>query len=493
MDTIPSQTSRKIHESDFLSLRDILTVFFKHYREIIAIFLFLTLLSIVVPMLMKPIYQAESSLMVKIGREHMYGTEIGDQAPKVAYDLQGLIHPEIEILTSRDLSQKVVEQIEIKNMYPEFLANEDLTVSPLEAALKVFQENLIATQSGESNIIRVTFKHSNAQIAARAVNLLSEYWKEKHLAIFSNPQTSFLEEQVEVFRANLEQSESQLQGFKREHGISSLLEQRGLLLQQRQDLDGTLKSIENQVEGLETKMNSLKGKMKSIPKNISLSTVNQQKHEMIDNAIGELLALQRKQQQLSGKYRESSPLVQEISEEIALIQAFIETQEAQLKDHVTKGSNPVYEELTLQLINSESELSALKTKNKVTLGQIEKLDMKIAQLNELEKKVDSLQREVEKDKQNLKMYMGKAEMAYVSAEMDKRQMANVSVIQAAPVPIQPIKPRKLPILGLGMVLGLLGGIAWAFVAEFFQGGYTRPEQASFEQEIPVLASIGYKS
>ena len=493
MSTNFSQSSRTIHESDFLSIRDIFTVLFKHRREILAIFAFLTVLSLVVPIMMTPIYQAESSLMVKIGREHMYGTEVGDQAPKVAFDLQALIDPEIEILTSRDLREMVLNTIGVQAMYPKILVDDSSAISPRDVALKQFQGNLTATQSGESNVIKITFQHNDPQIAARAVNLLTEFWKEKHLAIFSNPQTSFLEEQVEVFHEALEQSESQLQGIKREHGISSLLEQRGLYLKQRQDLDSILKSTENQVEGLATKMNSLKRHMKRIPQNIPVLTVNQQKHLMIDNAIGELLKLQRKERQLLGKYRESNPLVTEIREEIALIRVFIEKQEAQLKDHVTRERNPVFQELTLQFIKTGSELGALKTKAGVTLAQIEKLDRKIVQLNELEKQFDSLQREVDKDKENLKMYMRKAEMAHISAEMDKRQMANVSVIQAAPVPIEPIKPRRLPILCVGMALGLLGGIAWAFVAEFFQGGYTRPEQASLEQGIPVLASISYKS
>jgi uncharacterized protein involved in exopolysaccharide biosynthesis len=491
MSNLPSQPSRLNHESDFFSLRDILTILFKHKWEILAIFVFCTILSYIIPLKMTPIYQAESSLMVKIGREHMYGAEVGDQAPKMGFDLQALIDPEIEILTSRDLSLKVLEVLGVGNIYPNILEKESLTISPLEAALGSFQGNLTVSQSGESNVIKVSFLHNHPEMAARAVNLLTDFLREKHLTIFSNPQTSFLEEQVQTFRKNLEQSETHLQEFKREHRLSSLLDQRKLFLEQRQTLDSKFKSNEDQVKGLGSKINSLRNQLKMISESIPI--VNEQQHQRIAQTRNEFLALKRKEQQLLGKYQEGSRMVTDIREEIALIQDSIQDQEAQLKNQVTTERNPVYQDLQLQLLNTESEVISLKTKQEVILEQIAELDSQISRLNGLEKQLDTLQREVNKDQENLRMYVGKAEMANVSTEMDKRQMANVSVIQAASIPITPIKPKKSLILYFGIAFGLLSGMAWAFVSEFFQGGYTRPEQASLEQGIPVLASIRYKS
>lgn len=430
--------------------------------------------------------------MVKIGREHTYSTEVGENTPKVALDLQAVIEPEIKILTSRDLSQKVIEVIGVESLYPEILERDELTISPLEVALMYFQGNLFVTRSGKSNVINVTFEHQNPQVAARAVNLLGELWKEKHLAIFSNPQISFFEEQVQTFRKNLEQSESLLQEFKREHGISSIMDQRKLLFDQRQTIDSRSKANEDQIQGLGSKINSLRRQLNDIPQYIPISTVNENEHPTINATRNELLALQRKEQQLLGKYQERSRMVTDVREEIALIQALINEQKAQVKEQVTTR-NPVYQDLQLELLSSESELTSLKTKRGVFLEQIKKLDSQISRLNQLENQFDGLQREVNKDKENAKIYVGKLEMAHVSTDMDKRQIANVSVIQSASPPIVPIKPKKSLILYFGIAFGLLSGMAWALVLEFFQGGYTRPEQLSLEQGIPVLTSIRYKS
>ena len=423
----------------------------------------------------------------------MFSAEVGNQTPKMAFDLQAVIEPEIKILTSRDLIKKVVETIGVKSLYPEILEMDKLTISPLEAALMYFPGNLFVDRPGKSNVIVIGFEHQNPQVAARAVNLLSEFWKEKHLAIFSNPQTSFLEEQVQTFRKNLEQSETTMQDFKREHGISSILDQRNLLFDQRQTIDSRSKANEDQVQGLVSKIHSLKRQLNDIPPYIPISTENESEHPTINATRNELLALRRKEQQLLGKYQESSRMVTDVREEIGLMQALINKQEAQTKEQVKTVRNPVYQDIQLELLSSESELTSLKTKQGVFLGQIEELDSHISRLNQLEKQFDSLQREVNKDKENLKIYLEKLEMANISTDMDKKQLANVSVIQSASPPISPIKPKKSLILYFGIAFGLLSGVAWAFVSEFFHGGYTRPEQLSLEQGIPVLASIRYKS
>ena len=432
--------------------------------------------------------------MVKIGREHMYNSEVGEQTQKVAFNLSALMAPEIEILTSRDLRLKVLEVLGVGIIYPDILKNDTLTISHLEMAQGRFQRYLTVTQSGKSNVIKVTFQHENPQIAADAVNLLSQLWKEKHLAIFSNPQTSFLEEQVATFRKRFEQSETLLQEFKQEHGISSIFDQRKLLLDQRQNFDSRSKFNEDEIQGSGSKIHALRVQLKDIPEYIPMWTEKEQNDQVLESTRQELLALRRKEHQFLGKYDEDSRMVTDVREEIALLQSYIKEQEVHMKnDQVTTVRNPVYQDLQLELLTTESELTSLKTKRKVVLGQIEEINRQISRLNRLEKQFNGLQREVDKDKDNAKNYMEKLEMAKISTQMDDRQIANVSVIQAASAPIVPIKPRKSLIFYLGMMVGLLSGIAWAFVSELLKTSYIRPEQASLELGVPILACINYKS
>ena len=475
----------------FLSLRDVCIVLFKHKQIILTVFLLITMLSLIVPFFMTPIYEAETSLLVKIGREHMFLSEVGDHAPQMTVDLKTLVDPEIEILTSQDIIQGILKELGIPIVYPKLIDNPPEDIDPMKVAILKFEENLQVYQAEESNVITVTFQHDNPQIAAKAVNLLTDFWKKKHLAIFSTPQVPFLQEQAETYRQRLEQSETLLQVFKQEHGISSFPEQRQLYLEQRQELDTTLKSVQNQIQGLSSKIVSLTKQMKTIPKEIPLSTVNEQRR-MIDEAKGELLTLQRKEQELLGKYVETSRMVVDLRKEVELIRAFIEEQEGQLGDTVTSGRNPVYQQLELELLNAESEHAALQTQHRVITEQLQDLDHQIRRLNQLQREFDELEREVSTDQENWNRYLEKVETARISEELDRKQIANVSVIQPATIPVKPVRPKKTLIFILGVFLGGLSGITLAFFLENLQAGYTRSDQASNDLGLPILVSISQK-
>jgi len=69
-------------------------------------------------------------------------------------------------------------------------------MAPLDHAILGFGKKLNVESVRKSNVIQVSFLHKDPQIAAKAVNLLVELYKEKHLQVFSNPQSSFLEKQL---------------------------------------------------------------------------------------------------------------------------------------------------------------------------------------------------------------------------------------------------------------------------------------------------------
>ena len=103
----------------------------------------------------------------------------------------------------------------------------------MDAAIARFEKKLDIADVKKSSVIQVSFEHKNPQIASKAVNLLVDYFREKHLQVFSSPQSPFLEGQVAAFRKKLLASESEMQSFKQKNQVYSLDEQRTLLLGQR--------------------------------------------------------------------------------------------------------------------------------------------------------------------------------------------------------------------------------------------------------------------
>jgi polysaccharide biosynthesis protein PslE len=477
------------------TLRDVLTILFKKKRTILAIWGSSILLVTIISFVMTPIYEARTSILVKMGREHIYRPEIGnpEAISHVTFESKATIKSEIAILTSPDLIGSVIQKLDVGKLYPKLVTSPPRQMTPMQAAMVKFGKDLSVDFVKDSYVIEATFQHENAELSAQALNLLVDFLKEKHLQAYSTPKTSFLEQQVLLYRQKLNDSEARLQAFKREHGVSSFVEQRRLLLEQRRDLDSSLKTTQNQIKGLLSQLESLRTQGDSLPKEIPLASQTEQyQHQSIDAAKGNLLTLQMREQELLTKYTERSQLVTQVRHEIEVVKKFLVEQEARLADTVTTGVNPVYQQLQIGLLNGKSELQGIQAKREVIAQQLQSLGVQLRELDQKEAELKNLDRELITDQQNFEMYQKKAEEARVSEEMDRLKMTNISIIQPAMVPPKPIKPAKTLYIFLSVVFGGALGISAGLVSEYMARGYTTAEQAAQDLGLPILASFPQK-
>ena len=476
-----------------LTLRDVLTVLLKHRVKILIMFFGTVGTVMGITFMMAPTYEAQASLMVKMGREHVYRSEVGANVPLVSLDQERIVESEIQILSSRDLVRRVLEVLGIEAVYPEFIDNPPRNITPLEAAIREMQDNLSFAVAKESNVIKTTFQHTDPRIAERALALLVTFFKEKHLEVFSTPKASFLEKQVATYQHKLNESKTNLQAYKEKHGLSSLDQERRLVLEQRRDLDTALKEAQNKKYGLTSKLAALREQLARVPERTSLESVSSSARErVIDETKANLLTLRLKEQELLTKFQEKSRLVENIRNEIAMVEEFIKEQESLLTDTVKTGKNPVYQELEIEIFRAEAELNSLKTQVGETAQQLQGLDDKLAKLDKLEKELATLQLKVDSDQQNYTMSLAKVEEARVSEEMDQLKMANISIVQPPTVPEKPVKPRKAFNLLLSVLVGGAAGLTLAFASEYKEGGYSRPEYAARDLNLPILTSISLK-
>ncbi|MDR4494835.1 MAG: polysaccharide biosynthesis/export family protein [Nitrospirales bacterium] len=215
-----------------------------------------------------------------------------------------------------------------------------------------------------------------------------------------------MQQQLLAYRNKLADSEHRLQEFQRKHGIISHEEQRGLLLRQRQELDSSLKGVENQIKGFKDKLAWVKSQISQVPEQIPLSSVSHEQ-SIISSAKQNLLSLQLQEQQLLGKYTESSPHIRALHREMELIEEFIKKQEENLAGSVTTGKNPLYQEMEMQLFHTEAELVSAEAQSQVILQQIKQVDDELNRLTGLTNELENLRRQVTADEKNYLAYLTK--------------------------------------------------------------------------------------
>lgn len=472
-------------------LREFFTVLFKYQTRIVAAFFLSVLVGLALSFLLSTVFEARSTVLIKVGREYISSPEVGNTRALLSLEQQEILNSEIQIFSSRELIEKVVTLLKVETLYPKLAKKSSSKISPLEASILKVEENLTISGVKKSNVIDVSFRHEDPQVAAKVVNLLVELFREKHLKVFSDPQSSFLEKQLQIYRNKLGKSEQNWESFKQRNQVFSLDEQRTLLLKQRTELDSALKNTDHRVDELQEKLRSLKNeKVLTGDKNKSLYT-NTEKDKILVDAKAKLLSLQLTEQDLLKRYREDSRRVQDVQNEIRTVKSFLKEQEEYISGTAETGGR-VYQEVELEIIKTEADLKSQNAKAATLRQQLSQLDGQIQTLDLNERKFQKLKREMGTNEKYFRTYEDRLEEARISEDMNRSKLANISVIQPAAVPVKPVRPKKQLTMLLSVFFGIFSGLGLAFVSEHLSQGLTTPNGAERRLGLPVLTTISLK-
>jgi uncharacterized protein involved in exopolysaccharide biosynthesis len=328
-------------------------------------------------------------------------------------------------------------------------------------------------------------------MAARSLNLLVDYFKEKHLQAYSDPKSSYLEEQLAAYEQRLKQSQDRFEAFKQKNRVFSLEEQRTLLLTQRAELDSGLKATQSQIKEVQKRISSVTRLLQTVSPDVPLSTETE-RYRSVDDAKGQLLALQLKEQELLRKFTASNQLVVSVRREMEIVRTFINRQEQDIKNRMQTGQNIVYQDLEREMNRLQAELPSQEAKAASLGRQIAQLDLQIPTLDMTEMELGNLKRDMAVNDRNYRIYVEKVEDARILENLNRQKSANISVIQQATVPVEPVRPRKLLNIVLGLILGALAGLGIAFVTEFSAQGLSTPGSVERLLGLPVLTTISLK-
>ena len=447
------------------SLRDLLAILFKHKFKILIPFVIIAAGTVIVAMLWtQKQFVARAVLMVKFGREFVPVSEVGEQKlPGI--NQEAIINTEMQILTSGDLAKSVVQAVGVHSIYPDLAKTTGGPALPEVAALQ-FRQNLFVKAIPKTNLIEVYYRHDNPYVAAKTVNQLVDSFQERHLQVFSEKKTPFLEEQQQAYREKLKESEGRLTGFRQKYEVYSLDEQKGLLIKQRADLDTQVKTEESRVKELQARYAFWRNDQNIVS-------------ESVTNGLrAQINSLELKEQQLLQKYNETSRLVQEARQEIALTKEQLAKQEKEVRK--------------VSLANIEAELNPLQVKVVSLKRQLAEVETQIRSIDQRQEQFRELTRDVATNESNYQVYLKKSEDARISDDLDRRKMTNVQIIEKASVPLVPMPTDKKKIYGIGFFLAVAFPLALAFVCETLPQCLTIPHYAERKLHLPVLVAVPLK-
>lgn len=465
-----------------IKIRTALYIFKRHKWKLLTIFFSTVVMVTVGSLLATPIYRASAQLLVKPGREDVYVSPTGSSPAVIDDSWEGQkVKAEISIIKSLDLAMQLVDRVGVERLfdYPTLFGrllktDNSPEIPPVEKVYKKVRRNLNATAESRSNVINITFDWPDPVIAAETVNNLLDLYLVQHLKVHTNPKTYYLlEGQAKKWERKLKESEKELETFKRLNSITSLSEQRTLLLGRLSDAATQQRETEGEIQETRAMVLALGRQLSKLQQNVPLQ-------ETVDQNSATLAAL---------KARLADLELQGIKEEIEQVKKMIAEEEKREGKIVTSGRSPIRQNLESDLIRAKTRLKALQAKLKNQEIQVAKYEAEIESLDALEKQLHQLQREVSINEGNYRLYLAKFEETNISESMDKENISNVRIIEHAVPVMKPIKPRKRLNVMIAAFAGLVVGVTVVFVFELVNPVFHTREDVQQFLNIPVLAIL----
>ena len=466
--------------SQEFNLRDILVVVCKHKYRILSVFLLSIICGYIVYSIIPVRYEASSVLMLRCGREYTTPSVGNDQSP-LRIGLAEIMNSEASILSSRDLKETVIREIGVDNIAPKANSIVAGVTDPFQVAIVLMEKNLSVEAGTKANLITVRYRSEDPRVAADVVNsVINNYQKKRLLILNDSKSTLFLENKVSTFYNRLLDSEKKVESFKQANRLYVFEDQRTILLQNRVSLSASVSDAQTQIKELHEKLSVLENETNAISKVLP----NTSDPETMGDGESQLLSLKRKEQDLLSKYKETSPLIVNVRQEIRTVEDFM----AKRNKNPRISTNSVYGELQKEIITTKVELASLEARLTEQTRQLEFLNEAIKELDLQGNQLLDLRRELLSNEQMYQTYSKRLEEARISDDMDLQKMTSISLVEKASVPIRPVSPsmRLGFFLLVAAIAGLGGGIAIAFLLESLGQGLLTPQKVEKRLDLPVL-------
>ena len=451
----------------------------------------------------KPVYQADAKIMVKIGRENIYNPEGTGESTFFVPNKEEQINSEIEILTNQGLFKKVIEAIGVREIYPELYNSEPsflgvlLSVAENNDEKKAFNQAVLKLKNNshvervpQSHVIKIIFKHTDPEMAALVINTWIELFFSARLQIHVSPQSyGFYLKQSDILKDKLEEAKKQQDIFIDQYGIAiEPKEERALLIKQSEKLTLELNKTLGEEAGIESKIYLLRNQLDLAKKDISLN-------EKIGHSINRINSLLKQRSELEALEKKllvtnkQKALLQKTTDKIKTIHAELKEQRKIRSLTPQSGLENGHQKLQELLAINEIEFKALKSSKKTQLSMLAKYKEKIKQLSGIEIEYYDHKQKIVSYQKNYRNYLIKLEGSRMSNAMNEEKISNVRLINSAQPPLVPINSKPVLNIILSILIGGIGGLGLAFIREYLDDTLESPEDVEGFLGLPVLTVI----
>jgi uncharacterized protein involved in exopolysaccharide biosynthesis len=473
------------------SLREVVGIAFCFKWRILLAFMLPIAVSLGVAFSLRPQYLATSEVLVRAGREYMPQSDTPGESPMLPPQstMQETINNEIAILTGQDLLSEIIHEQGISRLYPELAASPPTKRTLEDAAVGALRRDLVVTPVKLSNVIEISLRNPDRQVAVQALQLVLSRFQERHMAafsaVFSRVRTAVLESQLTTSSQQLAALEQERAAYQNENGLFAISDQLLTLVQQKTRDEEALLTAKIERAGLSQQLSYLRAQLAQEPEKITVLASNQESPVAVE-AQRRAQQLRQQEQELAVKYPHGSPLIAPARAALASAEAFASHAESRTSA-TTIGPNAIAAQLKNQLYSAGAALAPLESKIDLLEKAIAAETNSLAHLKNGETHLLDLNRRVEQLSQTTNTLRQRLVDARFREDLDHAPSASLKVIQQPSA--VPDVTRKTLFLAAGMAVGMFLSGLMLLLAMTFGNRFLMVETVERVLAPPVVAAL----
>jgi len=453
-------------------------------KWMIGLFLIVTTLAVLIgSLLITPIYEASATLHIKEPMPSVLGGGLLGGGFS-ALPIKEEINTQIEILKSRSLLEQVIRQ---QGLMERFGIRSELPEGQrLQAALGGIRNSLSVSNIANTRLIRISVRSPEPELAQQIANSICRAFIDRDLQSRrseANAVLSFVSEQVEQVSERLKNAEEELLRYKEGQRIGVIDEETKLKVGLVAQLESSLQQVKVDRAVLGARIAALLGQLGSKAwdgGSLAAASSSPTVARLQDRLTEAQLELKR---QKSG----SSPAAQRIAE----LEERIDSLEGQIQEEITLNarsarSPAVDSTMQMQLAEYKSRDVILEAQEKALRSLMAMHEQDINKLPAREINLIRLERARSINDELYAALMKAKNEAQIEAAS---QIGNIDVVDAAYLPLDPVRPNKLQNLIVGVMVSLILGIALAFLLEHLDHTVKSEEEVKKLLGLPILGLI----
>ena len=451
-----------------LDLKEFITVLSRRKKLVITTAIITTLLALLITLLMQPVYRATSTIKVE---RYATNTNMDILDNQVSRTDRDFFETQIHLIQTKALAKRVIDELGIdtsktsqgwlSKLKAVFSGDANKGDDKAVDKASLFLENLTVKPVSNSQLLTISYDAPDPKLAATISNAIANTFVRQNLERRFNTASdykSYITENIQVTKKNLEEAEARLNAYAQEQGIV-------------QDIDGqstTSHTLKKQAEEL------VQAEKERIEAEAAFNVYQKDKSKDASSAINDpyIVSLKKGAARLENKYQS-------------------------LRNKRTRYARNLRKQIDAMLADIKSEGDTIKSSlESKYLEALQKEQMLRKNLNKL--KQEALADQTKTSKYN--RLLREVEINQVAYDKQLEQLMavkmasnvgtnNISIIDQATPPTKKYKPSLKTNLLFGGLLGLLLGMGIAFLREFVDDSIKDPASLERLSGLPVLSQL----